>query len=168
MHQCKTVINFNNASEQKLIEQKSRRLTIIFNYIFNSASCFSQEFYFELVQMFSANVFRALKTPLAHNEFEYDFDNGDDDADDTFKDPTWCHLGPIYAIVIKLFLSSNFKKEVASLYFDKTFTSKLIDMIDSPNFCERNMVKHLLYHIYEKLVKLRSSIRKQICNAFLV
>ncbi len=168
MRQCKTIINFNDASEQKLIEQKYRRLTIIFNYIFNSASCFSQEFYFELVQMFSANVFRALKAPLAHNEFEYDFGDDDDDDDDTFEDPAWYHLSPIYAIVIQLFLSPNFAKESASLYIDKTFTSKLIDMIDSPNFRVRNMIKHLLYHIYEKLIKLRSSIRKQICNVFLV
>jgi len=143
-----------------------RRLTIIFNYIFNSTSYFSQEFYCELIKMFSANVFRALKTPLVHNEFEYDFDN-DDDAD-TFEDPAWCHLNPIYTILIKLIQSPNFQKEIASLFIDKSFTSKLIDMIDSPNFSERNMAKHLLFCIYEKLVKLRSTIRKQISNVLLV
>ena len=166
MHQCKTINNFNDGSEQNLIEDKSRRLTIIFNYIFNSTSNFSQEFYCELIQMFSANVFRALKTPMVHNEFEYDFDNDDDE--ETFEDPAWCHLSPIYTILIKLFLSPNFQKEMASLYIDKSFTSKLIDMIDSTNFSERNMVKNLLFYIYEKLVKLRSTIRKQISNVLLV
>jgi serine/threonine-protein phosphatase 2A regulatory subunit B' len=134
--------------------------------MFNSASCFSQEFYCELVQMFSANVFRALETPLVHNEFEYDFDNDDDE--DTFEDPAWCHLSPIYTILLKLFLSPNFQKEVASLYIDTTFTSKLIDMIDSPNLSERNMVKQLLFFIYEKLIKLRPTIRKQISNVLLM
>jgi hypothetical protein len=89
---------------------------------------------------------------MVHNEFEYDFDN-DDDAD-TFEDPAWCHLNPIYTILIKLIHSPNFQKELASLFIDMSFTSKLIDMIDSPNFRERNMAKYLLFCIFEKLVKL--------------
>jgi hypothetical protein len=116
--------------------------------------------------MFSAYVFRALKTPLVHNEFEYDFNN--DDNEDTFKDPTWFHLNQIYTILIKLFLSPNFKKDIASLYIDKYFTSKLIDMIDSLNFSERNKAKDLLFYIYEKLVNLRSTIKIQISHVLLV
>ena len=97
------MFTFANASEQQLIEEKTRQLRVILNYVLKTDETFTQEFYTEFFRMFSVNVFRTLKNPLTHNEFEYDYEH---DSDDVYQEPAWSHLRLIYCILIKVFLKS--------------------------------------------------------------
>ncbi len=83
-----------------MIEEKTRQLGVILNYVLTTNESFTQEFYAQLVHMFSVNVFRTLKNPLTHNEFEFDYEN---DSDDAYEEPAWSHLRLIYCIFIKVF-----------------------------------------------------------------
>lgn len=106
MKKCNTIYSFTNSIEQKLIEEKTQKLNVILNYVLTSTETFTPEFYAEILKMFSINVFRTLKNPIIHNEFEYDYEN---DEEDIYIEPAWLHLRLIYAILYKV-LSFKFNE----------------------------------------------------------
>ena len=62
--------------------------------------------------------------------------------------------------------SPDFQPNTAKKYIDQRFLMQLLDLFDSEDPRERDLLKTILHRIYGKFLGLRAYIRKQINNTF--
>ncbi|VEL13045.1 unnamed protein product [Protopolystoma xenopodis] len=62
--------------------------------------------------------------------------------------------------------SSDFQPNIAKRYIDQKFILQLLELFDSEDPRERDLVKTVLHRIYGKVLSLRAYIRKQFNNIF--
>lgn len=111
-----------------------------------------------VVELVRRNAFRTLmhrdRTPM-------DLLDGDDD--EPLLEHTWPHLELVYELLLKVVQSKEIDFPTAQAAgMDKLFVSKLIDLIESDDPREREILKTLITKIYSKLSNLRSTIRRTI------
>ena len=63
--------------------------------------------------------------------------------------------------------STEFQPSIAKRYIDHKFVLQLLELFDSEDPRERDLLKTVVHRIYGKFLGLRSFIRKQINNIFL-
>mmetsp|Transcript_37538 Transcript_37538/g.83883 ORF Transcript_37538/g.83883 Transcript_37538/m.83883 type:complete len:1006 (-) Transcript_37538:143-3160(-) len=111
-----------------------------------------------VVDLVKTNAFRVLmhreRTPM-------DLLDGDDD--EPLLELTWPHLELIYDIFLKVLHGKDFDYPLAQAAgMDKAFVSKVIELIESDDPREREVLKNVITRIYSKLSNLRSSVRRSI------
>lgn len=90
----------------------------------------------------------------------------DPEVDQPTLEASWPHLEFVYVIFIRFLDSQDCRTSIAKRYIDQKFLLCLLDLFDSEDQRERDMLKVVLHHIYGKFLALRSFIRKQINNVF--
>ena len=111
-----------------------------------------------VVELVKRNAFRTLihrdRTPM-------DLLDGDDE--EPLLEHTWPHLELVYDILLKTVTSKEIDYPAAQAAgLDKAFVTKLIDLVETDDPREREVLKTLITKIYSKLSSLRSTIRRAI------
>lgn len=72
----------------------------------------------------------------------------------------------VYDLFLRVLEAPDFQPNVAKRYIDQKFVLNLLDLFDSEDPRERDLLKTTLHRIYGKFLGLRAFIRKQINNVF--
>lgn len=72
----------------------------------------------------------------------------------------------VYDLFLRVLEAPDFQPNVAKRHIDQKFVLNLLDLFDSEDPRERDLLKTTLHRIYGKFLGLRAFIRKQINNVF--
>lgn len=160
IQQCCVVFNFNDpTSDMPSKELKRRFLTELVEYVSVPRNALQESTYQPIIQMIACNIFRPLP-PTDTSDF-------DPEEDDPVLEVAWPHLMHVYEFFLRVLESSEFQPSVAKKYIDQRFVLQLLELFDSEDPRERELLKTVVHRIYGKFLGLRSFIRKQINNIFL-
>lgn len=162
LKQCCVVFDFMDpVADLKSKEIKRACLNEIVDYISVTKGCLSEPVYPEIITMVSYNIFRGLPA-LTENK---DSDQGEDD-EPTYE-ASWPHLQVVYEFFLRFLENAEFQPNLGKKHIDQRFVSNVLELFDSEDPRERDLLKTILHRIYGKFLGLRAYIRKQINNIFL-
>lgn len=163
LKQCCVLFDFMDpVTDLKSKEIKRACLNEIVDYISVSKSCLTEAVYPEIIAMVSFNIFRTL--PAVNDKTLTEADQEEDEP--TFE-ASWPHLQVVYEFFLRFLESPEFQPNTGKKYIDQRFVSSILELFDSEDPRERDLLKTILHRIYGKFLGLRAFIRKQINNIFL-
>jgi serine/threonine-protein phosphatase 2A regulatory subunit B' len=155
---CCVLYDFSNNAHNAEKEAKRQTLLELVEYVNNTRQHYSEGMIVEVVEMVSANVFRAL-SPSAKT-------GGGEDEDEPTLEPSWPHLQIVYEFFLRFVVSHEVDPKIARKVIDQIFILKLIDLFDSEDPRERDYLKTILHRVYGKIMTLRLFIRKATQSLF--
>ncbi|ODV92780.1 hypothetical protein CANCADRAFT_12650, partial [Tortispora caseinolytica NRRL Y-17796] len=162
IEQCSVIFDFNDpSSDLEGKEIKRSALIDLAEYISSSRVTYTDEVYAAMIHMFSVNIFRPIPPPV--NPFGDIFDP---DEDEPVFEVAWPHMELVYNLFLRFLESEDFSHAAAKPYIDTKFVLQLLELFDSEDARERELLKTTLHRIYGKFLALRSFIRKSISNIF--
>ncbi len=162
LKQCCVVFDFMDpVTDLKSKEIKRACLNESVDYISVSKGCLTEAVYPEIIAMVSYNIFRSL--PALADPAEAD--QGEDD--EPAYEASWPHLQVVYEFFLRFLENSEFQPSLGKKYIDQRFVTNVLELFDSEDPRERDLLKTILHRIYGKFLGLRAFIRKQINNTFL-
>lgn len=161
--QCSVVFDFvpDILSDLKDKEVKRDALHELTEYLVDDGGTITDAMYPEVVSMVEANLFRTLPPPSNPSGAEFD-----PEEDEPTLEAAWPHLQLVYEFLLRFIESSSFQPNVAKRHFDTKFVLQLLELFESEDPRERDMVKTILHRVYGKFLGLRAFIRKQFSNIF--
>merc|ERR1719361_2860359 len=161
--QCQVLFDFvaDPLSDLKWKEVKRAALHEMVEYVTSNRNVLTESVYPEIVLMFSVNLFRTL--PPSNNPTGAEFDP---EEDEPTLEAAWPHLQLVYEFFLRCLESPDFKPTLVKKYIDQKFVLQLLELFDSEDPRERDLLKTTLHRIYGKFLGLRAFIRKQINNIF--
>ena len=103
----------------------------------------------------------AFRTLMHKDRTPMDLLDGDDE--EPLLEQSWPHLELVYDVFLKAVQAKDLDYPLAQASgLDKAFVTKLIDLIETDDPREREVLKTLITKIYSKLSSLRSTIRRAI------
>jgi len=161
LEQCTILFDFTNPLSQVIAKDiKKSALRDIIQFITHYAVNLPENIYSLIFIMLRKNLFR----PLAPRD-PFGF-NYDPDEDEPLQEAAWPHLQLVYEFFIRLLESGEFKSKLAIAHITNSFISNLLDLFDSEDPREREMLKSTVHRFYTKFVTVRPTIRKSINNIF--
>lgn len=163
LNQCCVVFEFvpDVLSDLKDKEVKRDALHELTEYLVDNTGPITDAMYPEVVRMIEANLFRTLPPPTNPSGAEFD-----PEEDEPTLEAAWPHLQLVYDFLLRFLESPNFQPNIAKRYFDTKFVLQLLELFDSEDPRERDLVKTILHRVYGKFLGLRAFIRKQFSNIF--
>lgn len=175
LRQCSVVFDFvpDPLSDFSDKEVKRCALNEIIEYMLEGASgnanvagaaaggIITEAIYPEVVHMVEANVFRTLPPPSNPTGAEFD-----PEEDEPTLEAAWPHIQLVYEFFLRFVESPEFQPNLAKRYIDQRFVLQLLELFDSEDPRERDLVKTIMHRIYGKFLSLRSYIRRQFSNVF--
>lgn len=163
LRQCCVLFDFvsDPLSDLKWKEVKRGALHEMVEYLTNQRNVITDAIYPEAVNMFAVNLFRTLPPSSNPNGAEFD-----PEEDEPTLEAAWPHLQLVYELFLRLLEALDFLPNLAKRYIDQKFVLNLLELFDSEDPRERDMLKTTLHRIYGKFLGLRAFIRKQINNVF--
>lgn len=163
LKQCSVMFDFisDPLSDLRWKEIKRGTLNEMLDYVSVNRGILSDGIYPEAVKMFADNTFRSL--PPRFNPSGAEFDP---EEDEPTLEAAWPHLQLVYEFFLRLLESPDFKPSHAKKHIDQKFVINLLNLFDSEDPRERDLLKTTLHRIYGKFLNLRAFIRKQINNIF--
>merc|ERR1711953_1130435 len=163
LKQCCILFDFvaDPLSDLKWKEVKRGALNEMVDYVSVNRGIVTEVIYPEAVNMFSINTFRSL--PPSTNPMGAEFDP---EEDEPTLEAAWPHLQLVYEFFLRFLESPDFKPTIAKKYIDQKFVVQLLELFDSEDPRERDLLKTTLHRIYGKFLNLRAYIRRQINNIF--
>ncbi|KAI9251971.1 phosphatase 2A regulatory B subunit-domain-containing protein [Sporodiniella umbellata] len=160
--QCQTLFDFGDpAADLKNKEIKRQELQDILEYIVTVTGSITEAVYPDIVRMFSVNAFRTISPQTIINAEVYE-----PDEDEPALETAWPHLQLVYEFFLRFIESPDFNSQLARKYIDQKFVLQLLELFDSEDPRERDLLKTVLHRIYGKFLNLRAFIRKSINNIF--
>jgi len=161
--QCQVLFDFvaDPLSDLKWKEVKRAALHEMVEYVTSNRNVLTESVYPEIVLMFSVNLFRTL--PPSNNPTGAEFDP---EEDEPTLEAAWPHLQLVYEFFLRCLESPDFTPALVKKYIDQKFVLQLLELFDSEDPRERDLLKTTLHRIYGKFLGLRAFIRKQINNIF--
>lgn len=144
-------------------EVKRQQLLELVEYIGKNKNIYTEQVLQEIVNMVSANLFRALPPK---QESTGGGEGGDED--DPVFEPSWPHLQIVYEFFLRFIVSSEVDLRTLKKYINGSFVLRILELFDSEDHRERDYLKTILHRIYAKFMSLRAFIRKAINNVFYV
>lgn len=162
LKQCNVIFDFTNASmDMKSKEIKREALHELLEYVTNNRNVITEPLYSKVIDMFSTNLFRPIPPPVnTYGEYY------DPEEDEPVLEVAWPHLQMVYEFFLRFIESPDFNTNLAKSYIDHHFILQLLELFDSEDPRERDLLKTTLHRIYGKFLTLRSFIRKSINNVF--
>ncbi len=148
-------------ADLKSKEIKRACLNEIVDYISVTKNCLSEPVYPEIIAMVSFNIFRTLSA------LDRTGDNDQGEDDEPAYEASWPHLQGVYEFFLRFLENPEFQPNTGKKYIDQRFVSNVLELFDSEDPRERDLLKTILHRIYGKFLGLRAFIRKQINNIFL-
>ncbi|XP_076294062.1 serine/threonine-protein phosphatase 2A 56 kDa regulatory subunit gamma isoform-like isoform X2 [Lasioglossum baleicum] len=163
LRQCCVLFDFESdpLSDLKWKEVKRTALYEMVDYVAKNGNVITEAIYPEAVNMFAVNLFRTLPPSSNPNGAEFD-----PEEDEPNLEAAWPHLQLVYEFFLRLLESQDFQPSIARRYIDQKFVLQLLELFDSEDPRERDLLKTTLHRIYGKFLGLRAYIRKQINNVF--
>ncbi|XP_063684746.1 serine/threonine-protein phosphatase 2A 56 kDa regulatory subunit gamma isoform-like [Bolinopsis microptera] len=163
LRQCCTIFDFavDPLSDLKWKEIKRAALNELVDFVTHQRGVITEAIYPEAVHMFSRNLFRTLPPPTNPHGAEYD-----PEEDEPTLEAAWPHLQLVYEFFLRFLESPDFTPSTAKRSIDQQFVIQLLELFDSEDPRERDLLKTTLHRIYGKFLGLRAYIRKQINNIF--
>lgn len=163
LKQCCVLFDFvaDPLSDLKWKEVKRGALNEMVDYVSVNRSVITENIFPEAVNMFAVNTFRSL--PPSTNPMGAEFDP---EEDEPTLEAAWPHLQLVYEFFLRFLESPDFKPTIAKKHIDQRFVVQLLELFDSEDPRERDLLKTTLHRIYGKFLNLRAYIRKQINNIF--
>lgn len=163
LRQCCTIFDFavDPLSDLKWKEIKRAALNELVDFVTHQRGVITEPIYPEAVHMFSRNLFRTLPPPTNPHGAEYD-----PEEDEPTLEAAWPHLQLVYEFFLRFLESPDFTPSTAKRSIDQQFVIQLLELFDSEDPRERDLLKTTLHRIYGKFLGLRAYIRKQINNIF--
>nr|CEL70647.1 TPA: GE25516, related [Neospora caninum Liverpool] len=159
---CTCIFDFNLPNVHvKEKEAKRQTLLEIVEYVNNSRHCFNDHNLPDVVNMVSANIFRALPPSHVSNSATYD-----PEEEEPTLESSWPHLQIVYEFFLRFIVSNDVNPKVARKYIDQQFVLRLLELFSSEDPRERDYLKTILHRIYGKIMALRLFIRKSIQQVF--
>jgi len=151
------------ARDVRAKEVKRQQLLELVEYIGKNKNIYTEQVLQEIINMVSANLFRALppKTEITGGG------EGGDEDDPVFE-PSWPHLQIVYEFFLRFIVSSEVDLRTLKKYINGSFVLRVLELFDSEDHRERDYLKTILHRIYAKFMSLRAFIRKAINNVFYV
>ena len=160
---CTFVFDFKNENpmEAQAKELKTQTLIELIEHLQMPINSFSAALFGHVFAMFSANAFRAFQ-PVPYR-------SGLDppDEDEPFLDDAWPHLQLVYDFFTR-FLLFFVERDLKALkkYVNQNFVVSLLELFDTEDSREREVLKSILHRVYAKFLSLRTHIRTAINNVF--
>merc|ERR1712127_295005 len=163
LHQCCVIFDFiaDPLSDLKWKEIKRATLNELVEFLSHNRSVITEPIFSAAVEMFAVNCFRALPPTTSPNGAEFD-----PEEDEPTLEASWPHLQLVYEFFLRFLESPDFKPTIAKKYIDQRFVVQLLELFDSEDPRERDLLKTTLHRIYGKFLNLRAYIRRQINNIF--
>lgn len=163
LNQCCTIFDFavDPLSDLKWKEIKRAALNELVDFVTHQRGVITEAIYPEAVKMFSRNLFRTLPPPTNPHGAEFD-----PEEDEPTLEAAWPHLQLVYEFFLRFLESPDFTPSTAKKSIDQQFVLQLLELFDSEDPRERDLLKTTLHRIYGKFLGLRAYIRKQINNIF--
>lgn len=162
LRQCCVLFDFSDPlSDLKWKEVKRSALQEMVEYVTQQKGVITEAIYPEAVNMFAVNLFRTLPPSSNPNGAEFD-----PEEDEPTLEAAWPHLHLVYELFLRVLEAPDFQPNVAKRYIDQKFVLQLLELFDSEDPRERDLLKTTLHRIYGKFLGLRAFIRKQINNVF--
>nr|CAH7738263.1 unnamed protein product [Callosobruchus chinensis] len=163
LRQCCILFDFatDPLSDLKWKEVKRTTLQEMVEYVTQQKGVITDTIYSEAVNMFAVNLFRTLPPSSNPNGAEFD-----PEEDEPTLEAAWPHLQLVYELFLRVLEAPDFQPNIAKRYIDQKFVLQLLDLFDSEDPRERDLLKTTLHRIYGKFLGLRAFIRKQINNVF--
>ncbi|CEF68766.1 Serine/threonine-protein phosphatase 2A 56 kDa regulatory subunit epsilon [Strongyloides ratti] len=162
LNECCKVCDFTNDINLEEIERKRGKLLELVEIFSHPGFEQTPELWDALTKMFAENVFRVLSPPTVGPSGEFD-----PEEDEPQTDPSWPHLQLVYEIFLRAIGSTDFKAPVAKPFMERDmFAVKILDLFDSEDPRERDILKSTIHRIYAKFLPLRTTLRKHINNIF--
>uniref|UniRef100_A0A1A8J4Z4 Serine/threonine protein phosphatase 2A regulatory subunit n=3 Tax=Nothobranchius TaxID=28779 RepID=A0A1A8J4Z4_NOTKU len=160
LQQCCTIFDFlDSLVDLKSKEVKRATLNELVVYVSTNRGVLVEAAYPQIVKMICTNIFRAL--PPSENP---DFDP---EEDEPTLEASWPHIQLVYEFLLRFLENPDFQPSIAKRFIDQKFVLQLLELFDSEDPRERDVLKTILHRIYGKFLGLRAFIRKQINNIFL-
>ncbi|XP_019869337.2 serine/threonine-protein phosphatase 2A 56 kDa regulatory subunit gamma isoform isoform X2 [Aethina tumida] len=163
LRQCCVLFDFASdpLSDLKWKEVKRAALQEMLELVQTQKGVITENIYPEAVHMFAVNLFRTLPPSSNPNGAEFD-----PEEDEPTLEAAWPHLHLVYELFLRMLEAPDFQPNVAKKYIDHRFVLQLLDLFDSEDPRERDLLKTTLHRIYGKFLGLRAFIRKQMNNVF--
>ncbi|KAK9736845.1 Protein phosphatase 2A regulatory B subunit (B56 family) [Popillia japonica] len=163
LRQCCVLFDFASdpLSDLKWKEVKRAALHEMVEFVTQQKGVITDAIYPEAVNMFAVNLFRTLPPSSNPNGAEFD-----PEEDEPTLEAAWPHLQLVYELFLRVLEAPDFQPSIAKRYIDNKFVLNLLDLFDSEDPRERDLLKTTLHRIYGKFLGLRAFIRKQINNVF--
>ncbi|CAH0550067.1 unnamed protein product [Brassicogethes aeneus] len=163
LRQCCVLFDFASdpLSDLKWKEVKRQALQEMVELVTHQKGVITEIIYPEAVTMFAVNLFRTLPPSSNPNGAEFD-----PEEDEPTLEAAWPHLQLVYELFLRVLEAPDFQPNIAKKYIDQKFVLQLLDLFDSEDPRERDLLKTTLHRIYGKFLGLRAFIRKQINNVF--
>ncbi|KAJ1288868.1 hypothetical protein BS78_02G120900 [Paspalum vaginatum] len=161
---CCTMFDFTDPAKD-IKEKEIKRVMIleIVEYVRTASGKFPEIVVEAITKMISANLFRTLTSPPREKKALQAFDL---EEDEPFMDPAWPHLCVVYELLLTFIQSPENDAKLAKRYVDHSFILRLLELFDSEDPRERELLKTVLHRIYGKFMVYRPFIRKSINNVF--
>jgi len=159
---CSVLFDFQNesASENVGKEMKRQILLELVDHVTTNKGWFSEKILPDILQMVSANLFRAL-SPSTYSSSGFD-----PDEDEPTLDAAWPHLQIVYEFLLRFIVSTEPDPKLLKRHLAGDFILNLLQIFQSEDPREREYLKTILHRIYGKFMSLRSFIRKSINHEF--
>ncbi|VDD76310.1 unnamed protein product, partial [Mesocestoides corti] len=163
LQQCCVVFDFQPDPLSDLAGKEVKRniLNEMIEHVLEARGAITEPIYPAVVKMIEANVFRTLPPPSNPSGAEFD-----PEEDEPTLEASWPHLQLVYEFLLRFVESPEFQPNVAKRYIDQRFVLQLLELFDSEDPRERDLVKTIMHRIYGKFLFLRSYIRRQFSNVF--
>ncbi|OMJ27854.1 Serine/threonine-protein phosphatase 2A 56 kDa regulatory subunit delta isoform [Smittium culicis] len=160
---CSIVVDFSNENTfAELKNAKRHALEQIIDYIGKYHIPKNEALYSQIINMVSSNIFRNISSQSGINGEPFD-----PEEDEPLLEPAWPHLELVYIFFLRFLESDSFDEFLARKFISQKFILQLLDLFDSEDPREREILKTILHRIYGKILLLRSFIRKSINDIFL-
>ncbi|XP_055341525.1 serine/threonine-protein phosphatase 2A 56 kDa regulatory subunit epsilon isoform-like [Paramacrobiotus metropolitanus] len=144
-------------------ELKRATLQELCDLLRSTRGLLTEALYPEIIHLVAINAFRALP-PLNQNIIP-EFDPVAE-AEEPTLEVAWPHLQLVYNVFLNMLESSDFNAQLAVRYIDHTFVIQLLNLFDSEDPRERDLLKAIVHRMYGKFLMLRTYIRKQFNHIF--
>ncbi|KAL3320726.1 Serine/threonine-protein phosphatase 2A 56 kDa regulatory subunit delta isoform [Cichlidogyrus casuarinus] len=163
LQQCCIVYEFayDQLSDLKDKDNKKFTLNELIAYVANNTDNITERIYPAVVELIRTNLFRTLSPPSNPSDAEFD-----PEEDEPSLEAAWPHIQLVYEFLLRFIESPGFSSTLAKKYIDQKFVQELLELFDSEDPRERDLVKTVLHRIYGKFLALRSFIRKRFSYIF--
>lgn len=163
LNQCNVIFDFSDTSSDiQGKEIKRLALTDLLECISSTRGVLTDQMYPKIILMFANNLFRPIPPPINPTGEVFD-----PEEDEPVAEAAWPHLQLVYEFFLKFLESPDFSTNVAKQYIDHAFILQILELFDSEDPRERDLLKTTLHRIYGKFLNLRSFIRRSINYIFL-
>ncbi|KAI8330488.1 protein phosphatase 2A regulatory B subunit [Chlamydoabsidia padenii] len=161
--QCTVLFDFEDPnSNLKSKDIKRQALQEMVDYVSTNRGVITETIYPKVIRLFSVNLFRTIPPPLNPTNAE----GYEEDEEEPVFETAWPHLQLIYELFLRFLESPDFNVSIAKNYIDERFVLQLLELFDSEDPRERDLLKTALHRIYGKFLGLRAFIRKSINHIF--